>query len=76
MAKLSDDERALLEELNQDGGTWQINTWALKAGSPFSRANDLGRLQRRGLVAGEGRGNGRQWWITDDGKAALAAVAA
>lgn len=69
--KLDANDRALLEELNEDGGTYQINTWALKAGDPFRRGAQLQSLKRRGLIDAEGRTTSRQWWITDAGKAAL-----
>lgn len=75
--KLSDPERALLEWFaapEQDG--YQVNTWAIKisqieAASAFTLGMDLQSLKRRGLLDAEGRGNNRQWWITDAGKEAL-----
>lgn len=70
--KLTDVERALLAFLNEQDG-YQVNTWAIHAGDPFRKGIDLQSLKRRGLVDAEGRGMGRQWWITDAGKEALSA---
>ena len=72
--RLTDDEREILAFLNQkgEGGEYQLNTWAIDAGSIFTRGRDLQSLKRRGLVDAEGRGNQRQWWITEAGKEVLA----
>jgi hypothetical protein len=73
--KLTADERELLAFLDKEGegGAYQINTWAINVGG-FRKAADLQSLKRRGLVGGEGRGNYRQWWITEEGKTALEAA--
>ena len=70
---LSNDDRAILEFLNKDDGRYQYNWWAISGpGIPlFSLKYDLQSLKRRGLVDAEGRGNYRQWWITDKGKERL-----
>lgn len=67
--RISEQERQILVFLNQEDGAYQFNTWALP---PELSAHLLPNLKRRGLVDAEGRGNGRQWWITDTGKEALA----
>lgn len=68
-ARISEQDRQVLAFLNQEDGVYQFNTWALPPELP---AHLLPNLKRRGLVDAEGRGNGRQWWITDQGKEALA----
>lgn len=75
--KLTPNELAILEHLGQDGGSWQVNTWAIQGEriNSFWVRSDLNSLKRRGLVDAEGRGQYRQWWITEKGKLAIAEAA-
>jgi hypothetical protein len=72
--KLSPNDAALLRLLNEDDGAYQFNTWRISGDGidSFKVGADLQSLKRRGLVDAEGRGSNRQWWITEDGKAAIA----
>jgi len=67
--KLDSAEFAILLELDavqpgskEKGRNFQFNTWALQAD-----VRPLTRLKKRGLVDSEGRGLGKQWWITPAG---------
>jgi hypothetical protein len=73
--KIDDEDRRVLEHLNKEDGAYQFNTWAIPSGG-LSVGYTLASLKRRGLVDAEGRGHSRQWWITEDGKAALRATEA
>lgn len=66
----------ILEALAVEDGAYQYNAWALKVSDSFQLGYRLRSLTRRGLVAGEGRGTWRQFWITAEGKAALEAAKA
>lgn len=72
MSKLTDSERRVLEFLNANAA-YQVNTWAFPNDVvTFSLGIDLRRMQRRGLIEGEGRGSNRSWAITKKGQEALA----
>jgi hypothetical protein len=68
---LDDGDRKLLAALGT--GEYQYNAWTkeMEAAAPYPlNLIQLGKLQKMGFVAGEGRGKFRQWWITPEGIAA------
>ena len=78
--RLDEHQRKLLAWLGTrdvDGDQareFQFNTWTVPSEYEGVRLHtrDLVSLKRRGLVDGEGRGNARQWWITEAGMEAIA----